>query len=299
MTSLQTRGERAFAIFSAAAMTLITVFAFLPFILMLVASFTDEKTLIRDGYSYFPTIMSTEAYVYLFSNMSTFVRAYGVSIFVTVIGTVVSLAITTMLAYPMSRKDFKYHNVLAFIVFFTMLFNGGIVPSYMMWTKVFSIKDTLAALIIPNLLMNGFNVLLVRNFYKHNVPAALIESAQIDGASEIRTFYSIMLPLSVPVMATVGLFTGLAYWNDWINALYFVTKPQYYGIQNLLIRLMNNIQFLKSSQASSMLGAGAADLPTTAVRMAMGIIGILPILAVLPFLQKYLTKGVVVGAVKG
>lgn len=180
-----------------------------------------------------------------------------------------------------------------------MLFSGGIVPSYILWTKYFQIKDTLAALIIPNLLTNGFYVLLIRNFYKNNVPVELIESAQIDGASELRIFYRMMLPLSVPVLATVGLFMGLAYWNDWINALYFITKPQYYGIQNMLIRLMNNIQFLKSGQASSMLGANAADLPSTAVRMAMAIIGILPILVVFPFLQKYLTKGIIVGAVKG
>jgi putative aldouronate transport system permease protein len=161
------------------------------------------------------------------------------------------------------------------------------------------VKDTLAALIVPNLLTNGFHVLLIRNYYKNNVPVDLIESAQIDGASEIRTFFRIMLPLSVPVMATVGLFMGLAYWNDWINALYFITKPQYYGIQNMLIRLMNNIQFLKSSQASSILGASAVELPSTAIRMAMAVIGILPVLFVMPFLQKYLMKGVVIGAVKG
>ncbi|PYI52245.1 carbohydrate ABC transporter permease [Paenibacillus flagellatus] len=296
---IQTRGERAFTIFSAVVMGVLTVAAFLPFILVLAASFTDESALIREGYRFFPSEPSLDAYVYMASSSSTFLRAYGVSFLVTILGTGIGLLITSMLAYPMSRKDFKYHNVLAFAVFFTMLFSGGVVPSYILWTKYLHVKDTLAALIVPNLLTNGFHVLLIRNYYKNNVPVDLIESAQIDGASELRTFFRIMLPLSVPVMATVGLFMGLAYWNDWINALYFVTKPQYYGIQNLLIRLMNNIQFLKSSQASGILGANATELPSTAIRMAMAVIGIVPVLVVMPFLQKYLMKGVVIGAVKG
>ncbi|WP_082112391.1 carbohydrate ABC transporter permease [Paenibacillus sp. DMB20] len=296
---IQTRGERAFTTFSAIVMALLTILAFLPFILILSASFTDESTLVREGYSFLPSKLSLDAYTYMVSSAGTFLRAYGVSFLVTILGTGIGLMITSMLAYPMSRRDFKYHNVLAFVVFFTMLFSGGIVPSYILWTKYFHIKDTLWALIIPNLLTNGFHVLLIRNYYKNNVPVDLIEAAQIDGASELRTFFKIMLPLSVPVMATVGLFMGLAYWNDWINALYYITEPKYYGIQNMLIRLMNNIQFLKSSQASSVLGANAVELPSTAIRMAMAVIGILPIVGVLPFLQKYLIKGVVVGAVKG
>ncbi|SFE12316.1 putative aldouronate transport system permease protein [Paenibacillus algorifonticola] len=296
---IQTRGERTFAHFSAIVMTLITLAAFLPFILIFVASFTDESALISNGYSYFPEKWSLDAYVYMYTTASTFVRAYGVSFFVTIVGTAVSTILTAMLAYPMARRDFKLHNVLAFIVFFTMLFSGGVVPTYMMWTKIFHIKDSLWALIVPSYLISGFNVLLVRNYYKNNVPVDLIESAQIDGASELKTFYRIMLPLSIPVLVTIGLFTALTYWNDWINALYYITKPQYYGVQNLLIQLMNNIQYLKSDQASSMIGVGAVELPSTAVRMAMAVIGILPILVVLPFLQKYLTKGVVIGAVKG
>lgn len=296
---IQTRGERAFSLFAAIAMGIWSLLAFIPFLLIAVASFTSETALVRDGYNFFPAELSFDAYLYMKSSAGTFLKAYGVSFLVTAVGTGVGLLITSMLAYPMSRRDFKYHNTLAFIVFFTMLFSGGVVPSYIMWTQFFHIKDSLAALIIPNLLANGFNVLLVRNYFKNSVPMDLIESAQIDGASELRTFFRIMLPLSIPVLATVGLFMGLAYWNDWINALYFVSKPQYYGIQNLLIRLMNNIQYLNSGQASSILGGNAVELPSTAVRMAMAILGILPILVVLPMLQNYLTKGVVIGAVKG
>ncbi|MFC4302146.1 carbohydrate ABC transporter permease [Cohnella boryungensis] len=296
---IQTRGERAFALFAAIMMGLITLAAFLPFVLIIIASVTKESSLINDGYSFFPKALSLDAYLYLKASAYTFLRAYGVSFLVTIIGTAVGLLITSMLAYPMSRRDFKYHNTLAFVVFFTMLFSGGVVPSYIMWTQYFHIKDSLAALIVPNLLANGFNVLLVRNYFKSNVPIDLIESAQIDGATETRTFFRIMLPLSVPVLATVGLFMGLAYWNDWINALYYVSKPQYYGIQNLLVQLMNNIQYLNSGQAGNAVGAGAVDLPSSAVRMAMAVLGIVPILVVLPPLQKYLTRGVVIGAVKG
>ncbi|MHA7966506.1 carbohydrate ABC transporter permease [Paenibacillus sp. CAU 1782] len=296
---IQTRGERAFALFAAVSMGIWSLLAFIPFLLIAVASFTSETALVRDGYSFFPAELSFDAYLYMKSSAGTFLKAYGVSFLVTILGTGVGLLITSMLAYPMSRRDFKHHNTLAFIVFFTMLFSGGVVPSYIMWTQFFHIKDSLAALIIPNLLANGFNVLLVRNYFKNSVPMDLIESAQIDGASELRTFFRIMLPLSIPVLATVGLFMGLAYWNDWINALYFISKPQYYGIQNLLIRLMNNIQYLNSGQASSILGGNAVELPSTAVRMAMAVLGILPILVVLPTLQNYLTKGVVIGAVKG
>jgi len=296
---LEAKDEKVFRILSAVVMGLLTLAAFLPFLLIIIASISSETSLVRNGYSYFPSEFSLDAYIYMKSSASTFIRAYGVSFFITIVGTGVGLLITSMLAYPMSRADFKYRNVLAFFVFFTLLFSGGVVPSYIMWTQYFDVKNTMAALIIPNLLVNGFNVLLVRNYFKANVPTEVIESAQIDGASELRIYFRIMLPLSVPVLVTVGVFMGLAYWNDWINALYYITKPQYYGIQNLLIRLMNNIQFLNSGQASSVLGAQAVELPTIAIRMAMAVVGILPILIVLPFTQKYLARGVVMGAVKG
>lgn len=296
---ISSRGELAFRRFAFAAMALISIGMLMPFLLMIMASFTDEKSLILKGYRFIPDKFSLDAYVYMINQYKVILRAYGVSIFVTATGTLISLVITTMLAYPMSRRDFKYRNVLAFIVFFTMLFNGGIVPSYILWSRVFGVTDTYWALILPNLLMPAFHVLLVRNYYQSSIPHELIESAQIDGASELRIFFRIMLPLSVPVVTTIGLFMALAYWNDWINALYYISKPKYYGIQNLLIRLMNNIQFLRSSEGSALLGTGAVDLPSTSIRMAMGVIGLLPILLMFPFTQRYLIKGVVIGAIKG
>ncbi|MBO5622999.1 MAG: carbohydrate ABC transporter permease [Butyrivibrio sp.] len=288
-----------FKVISTVVLGILAVIALLPIILIVIASFTEETTLLRNGYSFFPKQWSTDAYVYMLQQGTTIFRAYGVSVAVTLIGTIMSVLITTMIAYPMSRKNFKYKNLLAFFVFFTMLFNGGVVPSYMMWTQVFNIKNTIWALILPNYLCGAFNIFLVRNYYANSIPEALIESAQIDGASELTIFCRIIFPLAVPTVATISLFTALTYWNDWVNALYYIQKPQYYGIQNLLIRIMNNIQYLKSGAASVAVGTGAIQLPSNAVRMSMAVIGILPIVVIYPFVQKYFVKGVVVGAVKG
>ena len=290
--------EKRFKAFATVILTILTIITLLPIILIVIGSFTDESSLISNGYSYFPKEWSLDAYYYLINQGKLIFRAYGITILVTVAGTVTSVLFTTMLAYPMSRKSFKYRNILSFFVFFTMLFNGGIVSSYMMWTNIFSIKNTIWALILPNYLVTAFNVFLVRNFYENNIPEAIIESAQIDGATELRIFWKMIVPLSVPTVATISLFTALLYWNDWLNGLYYITKSELFGIQNLLIKIMNNVQFLKSG-SSNFLGVGNVELPGTSVRMAMAVIGILPIIIVYPFIQKYFIKGVVVGAVKG
>lgn len=292
---LQSKSFNRFATIFLGVLTCLTLF---PILLIVMASFTDENTLLREGYSLFPSKFSTGAYYYIFHQGMTIVRAYGVTFFSTVIGTSASVLISTMLAYPMSRTSFKYRNALAFFVFFTMLFNGGIVPSYIMWIRFFHIKNTMFALILPNYLVSGFNAILIKNYYSNNVPAALVEAAQIDGASELRIFFKIMLPLAKPVVATVSLFTGLCYWNDWTNGLYYVDSERNYSIQLLLMKIMNNIQSLKTSSSLSLSGA-VAEVPGTSVRMAMAVVGVLPILIVYPFVQKYLIKGVVVGAVKG
>ncbi len=291
---LKSKGMNAFA---TVFLTILTILTMLPILLIVISSFTAESALITDGYSFFPSKWSTASYYYMIKQGATIFRSYGISIFVTAFGTVFSVLITTMLAYPMSRKAFKYRNVLAFFVFFTMLFNGGIVPAYIMWTKIFHIKNTIWALIIPNYLVNAFNVILVKNYYQNNIPDALIESAQIDGASELTIFFKIMLPLAIPTVATISLFTGLAYWNDWTNGLYYISDQKFYSIQMLLMNIMNNIMALRSNV--DLVGTGAVDLPGTSIRMAMAVIGILPILIIYPLVQKYLVRGVVVGAVKG
>ncbi|MBP1903820.1 putative aldouronate transport system permease protein [Paenibacillus turicensis] len=299
MTELQTRGEKRFTIFAEVTIIILVILSIAPILLIFIASFTQENELIANGYSFFPKALSLDAYSYLVSESKTIFKAYGVSIFVTAVGTLLGVLITAMLAYPLSRSDFKYGKIISFLVLFTMLFSGGIAPAYIMWTRIFHIKDSLFALMIPNYLMNAFNVFLMTNYYRNNVPGALIESAQIDGAKELKIFFKIILPLSTPAIATIGIFTGIAYWNDWINGLYYITKPQYYGIQNLLVRMMDNIQYLKSGAAGSAIGAVAVQLPSNAVRMALAVIGVLPIVIIFPFMQKYFIKGVVVGAVKG
>ena len=284
---------------STVVLTLLVILAMLPIILLVIASFSGEDALIRDGYTYFPAEWSLDSYYYMVKQGVMILRAYGVSFFVTFFGTALSVLLTTMLAYPMARKSFRGRNVLAFFVFFTMLFNGGIVPSYIMWTQIFGIKDTIWALIIPNYLVTAFNVILVKNYYQNSVPDSLIEAAQLDGASELKIFFRVMLPLSKPTVATIGLFTGITYWNDWTNGLYYINNEKLYSIQQLLMKIMDNIQALRSNSTASLLGTGAVDLPGTSIRMAMAVIGILPILFIYPFVQKYLIKGVVVGAVKG
>lgn len=273
--------------------------ALLPILLIVIASFTDENTLLRNGYSYLPRKVSLDAYVYMVKQGMVILRSYGVAFVVTLIGTVVSVLLTAMLAYPISRKSFKYRNVLAVFVFFTMLFNGGIVPAYIMWTKFFHIKNTLVALIVPNYLVSAFNVILVKNYYSNSIPESLVEAAKIDGASEYRIFFRIMLPLAVPAIMTIALFTGLCYWNDWTNGLYYITNEKLFSIQLLLMKIMNNIQALKTNSSASLIGTGAVALPGTSIRMAMAVVGILPIIIIYPFMQKYLIRGVVVGAVKG
>lgn len=278
-------------------LTFLVIVTLLPIVLLVIASFTKEQVLIQNGYTFFPKALSLDAYYYMVKQGAVIVRSYGVSFLVTILGTMMSVVVTTTLAYPMARKSFRYKNVLSFFVFFTMLFNGGIVPSYIMWSRFFHIKNTIWALIIPNYMVTAFNVILVKNFYQNNVPDALVEAAQIDGASELKTFYRIMFPLSRPVVATISLFTGLCYWNDWTNGLYYVDNEKLFSIQLLLMKIMNNIQALKANTA--LMGTGTVELPGTSVRMAMAFVGILPILIVYPFVQKYLVEGVVIGAVKG
>lgn len=298
-TKLLTRGETAFKAFSLITLGAASLIAILPFILIFMASLTDEKALTQYGYSFFPKEFSLDAYKYLLNQISVIGRAYLTSLGITAVGTALNMMLTTMFAYPLSRSDFKYRNIFAFLLFFTMLFSGGIVPSYMVWTRIFHIKDTYFALLLPNLMMGAFNILLVRNYYKANVPASIVESAQLDGASELKIFWRIMLPLSVPVNVTVGLFAGLAYWNDWTNALYYIDNTKFYGIQNMLMRIMENITFLTSGQASKVVDTSAITVPSVGMRMALAVIGVIPILVLYPFLQKHLIKGIVVGAVKG
>lgn len=278
---------------------LISGLCLIPFLLLFSSSITDEQSIIQHGYSLLPRTVSFESYKFLFRDSMMIVHAYGISIIVTVLGTLVSLIVISLLAYPISRKDMPLRNFLSFFVFFTMLFNGGLVPTYLVYTHIFDIKNTIWALIIPGLLLNAFYVILMRTFFTISIPAPVIESAYMDGAGEFRIFYQIVLPLSLPVLATVGLFQTIHYWNDWFNGLIYITDSKLYSIQNLLNRILLDIQYLKNNAQDSNQLEQMANIPSEGVRMAIAVMGVIPILIAYPFFQKYFVKGLTVGAVKG
>ena len=278
---------------------IIAVGCIIPFVILLSSSLTSEEVLLREGYNIFPKEFSFAAYEYLINQSLVIARAYGITVFVTVFGTVVSLAMTSLLAYGLSRRDLPFRNTLSFLVFFTLLFNGGLVPTYLVYTQLFDVKNTIWALIVPGLLMNGFNVLLMRTFFITSIPEPVIESARIDGAGELRTFISIILPLSLPILATVGLLQTIHYWNDWFNGLIYITDPTLFSIQNLLNRMISDIQFLANSNLGDSSNLSLAEVPNTAVQMAIAVIGVLPLIVAYPFFQKYLVKGIALGSVKG
>ncbi len=280
-------------------MVLLSFLALAPFVLLIIASLTDENVAMTFGYSYFPQKWSISAYQYIASQATRLGRAYLMTIFVTAVGTGVGVMITALLGYMLSNPALPGRKWLNLYVVFTMLFNGGLVPTYIMYVKTFAIKNTIFGLIVPNLLCSAFLVMLVRNYFENSIPRDLYEAARIDGASEFQTFFRVALPLSTPILATIGLMMGLAYWNDWQNGLYYLSdqSANLKTIQNILNDINTNIAYLASN--SSVGGVSLTDLPTQTARMAIAVVGILPILVIYPFFQKYFAKGITMGAVKG
>ena len=300
LTAPKIKDERGFHILALILMSLLAVYCVIPFILMLSTSLSSEQALAKGGYSFWPREFSLAAYDYMWAKRETIGRCYLMTIIVTVVGTAGNLLLTSLFAYPLSRKDFRPRNFFAFLLFFTVLFNGGLTASYIVWTRLFFVKNTIWALILPGSLMGAMSVLMVRNYFNANIPYAIIEAALLDGATDLKIYTSIMLPLSKPVMTTIGLFAALGYWNNWTNGLYYITETRLYTIQVYLKKLMDNIAFLKSGNSVAESAALAyRTMPTEGARMAIAIIAILPILCVYPFIQKELVRGMVVGGVKG
>ncbi len=298
---MKTREDKIFQFTGHIIMIILSACALIPLVLLVISSFTDNNTLIRNGYSFLPEKISFYAYEYIFTSGNSVIRAYGISILLTALGTCFSLVITTMLAYTISKRYLPGKGMLTFLVFFTMLFNGGLVPTYMNYTHTFGLKNTFWGLLIPGLLMNGFNVLLMKSYFVTGVPDEILEAAYIDGASEFKSFYKVALPLAKPVVATIGLFSGIAYWNDWQNGYIYLTKrTDLYSIQNLLNRMIQNIQFL-TQNATNITNAnvGLASIPSVSVRMAMAVVGILPVIIIYPLVQNNFVKGITLGGVKG
>ncbi|NMH70499.1 carbohydrate ABC transporter permease [Bacillus sp. RO3] len=280
---------------------LLGTFAFLcifPFLYVIIISLSNEQSLAENGYQLIPEQWSLEAYKYLWEMKAQVVRAYGVTILVTVLGTFISVTVIALYAYAISRKQFVFRKQFTFIAFFTMLFSGGMVPFYIVMTQFLDLKNSMWALILP-MAVNAFYIIIMRTFFLRSVPEAILESARIDGAGEWRIFLTIVLPLSVPGIATIALFNTLAYWNDWFNALLFIDDPNLIPLQSLLMRIENNMDFIKqnamlSNQNSSIL----ESIPQDSARMAMVVIATLPIALSYPFFQKYFIKGLTIGGVK-
>lgn len=276
-------------------------FAFMcifPFLYVIIISISNEQSLAENGYKLIPEQWSLDAYKYLWDMKAQVLQAYGVTIFVTVVGTFLSVTVISMYAYAISRKQFKFRKQFTFIAFFTMLFSGGMVPFYIVMTQFLDLKNTMWALILP-MAVNAFYIIIMRTFFLRSVPEAILESARIDGAGEMRIFLTIVLPLSIPGIATIALFSTLAYWNDWFNALLFIDDPNKIPLQSLLMRIENNMDFIKqNAMLSNQNSAILKSIPQDSARMAMVVIATLPIALSYPFFQKYFIKGLTIGGVK-
>lgn len=294
--------NRGYQIMINAVMLLVVVTVVVPFLLLFMSSITDENTLLVNGYSFFPEKFSLGAYAYIFRSGDKIFRAYGMTVLVTLLGTLVNVTLSALFAYPLSLKNLPGKRGITFFVFFTMLFNGGLVPSYILWSNYIGVKDSIWGLLLPGLLMSAMNVLLIRTYFSTSIPDTLFEAAEIDGVGQMTIFAKIVLPLGKPILVTIGTFSGLAYWNDWTNGLYYITKrTELFTIQNLLNQMVSDLQFLSQNagNVSSDVALELSKVPSTGVQMAIAFVAILPIILIFPFLQKYYAKGIALGAVKG
>lgn len=281
-------------------MAILSFLALVPFVLLIMSSITEENTVIRNGYSFFPEKFSLDAFKYIFEQWQTIGKAYINTAIVTLVGTVTGVTISAFLGYMVSRKELPGRSWILFFITFTMMFSGGLTAQYIIYTKIFHLKDTIFGLIIPSFLMNGYYVMTFRNYFENTIPESLLEAAKIDGATEVKVFWKIVLPLSGPIVATIAFPAALLYWNDWINGTYYLTLgSKLQTIQTILNNMNENIKYLQNSN----LGVAASQfdsstIPTTTVRMAIAVVGIAPVICAFPFIQRWLVRGLTVGAVK-
>lgn len=267
----------------------------IPFILIISSSLTSENYIIRNGYTLLPKEFSTAAYGLIFQNPRKILRAYAVTIFVTAVGTAVSVFINSMTGYVLQRKDFRWRNIFSFYFFFTTLFSGGLVPWYILCVKYLHLKNTIWALIVPTL-VSVWHIILVKGFMG-GIPIEITESAKIDGAGDFKIFVRLILPLAKPVVATIGLFTALTYWNDWYMCMLFIDKGELMNLQYLLYQLMGSIKALR--EIASQTSISVSSMPIESTKMALTVVATGPIILLYPFVQKYFVKGITLGAVKG
>lgn len=289
--------NRGFQIFNYIFMTFLVLSCVIPFIILVSSSFSSEEALALYGYGLVPRGFTLNAYSYLRGVIGDILRAYGMSLVYTTVGTICNVVLSVLFAYPLSVKDLPGRKFIAFFLFFTMLFNGGFVPTYLIYSNIFHINDTPAALIVPYLLMNPFFVIMVRTYMMANIPGEVQEAARIDGASELSVLIHVVLPMSKPIIGTVALMTAIAYWNNWTNGIYFLTvRKDLYGIQNYLNQVLSNVQFLATHSVGFV---SVSSIPNVSIRMALAVIAVLPVLIAYPFFQKTFVAGITVGSVKG
>lgn len=271
------------------------IMSIFPFLMIISGSLTDENTIITEGYSLFPSKISFEAYRVAFALPELILNAYKITLFITIVGTIAALFIITMTAYVISRKDFPMRNAITFYLYFTTLFSGGLVSYYIMMISYYNLKDSLLALIIPQL-VNVFYLLMMRSFITESVHEALIESARIDGAGDFKIFTSVVFPLVKPALASIGLFISLGYWNDWYNAMLFLTSENLYPLQYVLYRILTTAQNMDLVASTAKV---KIQIPKESIKLTMTVIATGPILFAYPFVQKYFVTGISMGAVKG
>lgn len=280
--------------------TLMALVCLVPFIMVLSGSFSSEAAVTANGFSLLPQDFSLEAYKTVFRDPMTVVRAYATTIILTIVGTVVGLLLQTMTAYVLSRKDFEWRNFFSFFYYFTTLFSGGLVPTYILYTQTLDLQDSYLALLLP-LLFSVYNLLIMKS-YISAIPDSLIDAAKIDGCGEVRTLFQVIMPLIKPALATVGLFIALAYWNDWYNAMLYIKSDTKYPLQYFLYQQVNNIEAYKRLLANNLVSAdvvSSMSLPTQTLKMALTIVVTGPIILAFPFVQRYFVQGITIGAVKG
>lgn len=276
----------------------ITILCLLPFVLIISGSFSDEASIATEGYHLLPKVFSLKAYETIFKFPGGILQAYKVTIVNTIIGTILGLLFISMTGYVLSRKDFKYRNKAAFLIYFTTIFGGGLIPWYIMYTNVLRLKDSYVAICLPGL-MTPFLIILMRTFISSSVPDEIVESSKIDGAGNFRIYLKIVLPIITPGLATIGLFLALNYWNDWYLSSMFITTPEKQELQFYLYNMLNSFEALNRMMAGK--GGAAVDFtpPSETVKLAMAVIATGPILFLYPFVQRYFVAGLTVGAVKG
>jgi putative aldouronate transport system permease protein len=288
------RDDRTFTIIAYSAIGLISLVMLIPFWLIVAAAFTDNDEIMREGYKLFPSNFSLNAFRYIFAAPDSIARAYGVSILITSTGTLVGLLITTMTGYVLNRRDFPWRNKFSFFIYFTTLFSGGMVPSYILMVTVLKLQNNYLAVILSGLI-SPFLVFLMRNFMK-SIPNEMVEAAKVDGEGDFGIFIRVIMPLCGPGMATVSLFLALGYWNNWYTAMLYLTRPKMYPLQYYLYNILTSAQ---SAQQTGQALANMARFPGESIKMAMAVVAIGPMMLLYPFLQKYFVKGITIGAVKG